>query len=99
MAPLAPPNGRHCTICNKDINCIHRSTKNSLDADTIALELARNEVLLASQALEQLLDVMRRANSQQLQSLFAAARSGLPQDQFLAMVEQFDQDLKKAEPK
>jgi len=105
MAPIAPPSSYRCTICTKDTNCTHRSNKNTLDtdadadADAIALELARNELLLVSQSLEQLLYVMRKANSQQLQSLFTAARSGLSQEQILVMAEQYATEIKNAESK
>ncbi|EED16996.1 hypothetical protein TSTA_020530 [Talaromyces stipitatus ATCC 10500] len=97
MAPINFRNGHHCQACN-NIH-IHSSRQVALDEDIIALELAQEELKFVSQSVEQLLDVMRNGDGQQLETLFAAARSGVSQDEILAMARQFTRGKEREDPK
>jgi hypothetical protein len=88
MAPIKPKNGG-----------TQSSRQRAIDEDAIALELAQEELKLVHQSVEELLNVMRNGNCQQLEAVFAAARKGLPQDEILAMVRQYNQDKERADSK
>lgn len=69
------------------------------DEDTLALRCAQKELLVAYEALEQLLGVMRRADNKQIQSLFAASQKRLPQAEIMAMVKQYTKDNEESAAK
>lgn len=88
MAPIKPKSGD-----------TQSSRQRTIDEDAIALELAQEELKLVHQSVEELLNVMRNGNRQQLEAIFAAARKGVPQDEILAMVRQYNRDKERADSK
>ena len=88
MAPIKPKNGG-----------TQSSRQRAIDEDAIAFELAQEELKLVYQSVEDLLNVMRDGNCQQLEAIFAAARKGVPQDEILAMVRQYNRDNDRADSK
>lgn len=58
----------------------------------MALELAREELKLVRQSVEELLSVIRYGNHQQLEAVFGAIRGDVPQNEILAMVKLYNQD-------
>lgn len=84
MAPFSRRNGHHCPAC---------SNEDSIqDADIAALRLAQDELYLVSQSVEQLLDLLRTGNKEQVESLLAVTRSGASQDKIMAVVKQHAQE-------
>jgi hypothetical protein len=88
MAPIKSKNGD-----------TQSSRQRAIDEDAIALELAEGELKLLYQSVEELLNVMRNEKCQQREAIFAAARKGVPQDEILAMVRQYNQDKERADSK
>lgn len=67
--------------------------------DAVALKRAQDELQVVSKSVEQLLDMIKTATSQQLEPLLAAVRSGVPREEILALVRQYTQDTERAESK
>ncbi|OKL59341.1 hypothetical protein UA08_05162 [Talaromyces atroroseus] len=99
MAQSNPSAEHGAEIYKENAEPTQLSTKDTQDEDTIALRYAQKELLVAYESLEQLLDVMRRADKEQLQSLFAATQSGLPRSEILAMVKQYAKSIEESSPK
>lgn len=75
----------HCSTCN-----YRNGTTDITDEE---LETAERRIQLKAEAVhrdvEQLLFMLRTANSQQLESLFAAIRSDLPRQELFTMVREY----------
>jgi hypothetical protein len=99
MAPSDPPAGHSSGVYKENAKSCQQSTNSTADEDAIALGSAQRELEVAFESLEQLLDVMRRADRSQLQSLFAATQSGLPRSEILAIVKQYAKGLDESAPK
>lgn len=89
MAPIKRRNGHHCRVCNNEDR-----TQDARNADIAALKLVQDELRIVSQSVEQLLNMIGTGNDQQREALFATTRSGASQEEILALVRQYTQDMK-----
>lgn len=79
MAPINRRDGHHCQACDSDPS----SNQDARNAETAALKQAQAELQVVSQSVEQLLNMMRTGSGQQLEPLFAAARSGASREEII----------------
>lgn len=94
MAPINRRNRHHCRTCDSENPSSNQDARN---AETAALKQAQDELRVVSQSVEQLLNMMRTASGQQLEPLFAAARSGASREEILAVVRQYTQGMERAQ--
>lgn len=94
MAPISRRSRHHRRACNNE-----DSTQDARNADMIALRLAQEELYVVSQSVEQLLNMIRTGNSQQLETLLATTTSGASQEEILAVVRQYNQGMERAQSK
>jgi ElaB/YqjD/DUF883 family membrane-anchored ribosome-binding protein len=94
MSPINRRNRHHCRACDSENPSSNQDARN---AETAALKQAQDELRVISQSVEQLLNMMRTASGQQLEPLFAAARSGASREEILTVVRQYTQGMERAQ--
>lgn len=92
MAPISPQNGLLRRACDNE-----DGTQDARNADITTFRMAQEELYVACQSVEQLLNMIRTGNSQQVEALFAFTRSGASKEEILAVVRQYNQDAERAQ--